>query len=251
MTEKESNEYKEPPEPNGDYFLFSDRQLEVAKWRWAFIRLDNKYQEDFKRWQNTGRDIVIAAKWGLRELIDPKLTFEDICKEYEAPEYADVSERKKEYWIIEKLGGLEFDFIGIGITPLEDVKLSKSYDWDDLRRDYLKANAIILIIDIALPDSQIEAEVMEWVRKYRGLVSSNYSRDIPQKIEDAKFSWERYKTYLKVWELKQQGHKHEEIADELFPDVDLDSARVRITRNLKSIKNFIGPPYRKRRTRND
>ena len=83
---------------------------------------------------------------------------------------ADISEEKKQYWIIEKLGGLEFDFIGIGITPLEDVKLSKSYDWDALKRDYLKANAIILIIDITLPDSQIESEVMEWVRKYRAFV---------------------------------------------------------------------------------
>ena len=167
MTEKESNEYKEPPEPNGDYFLFSDRQLEVAKWRWAFIRLDNNYQRDFNQWNrhDTTRGIVIAARWNLRELIDPKLTFEDICKEYEAPKYANVTRKQKQYWIIEKLGGLEFDFIGIGITPLEDVKLSKSYDWDDLKRDYLKANAIMLIIDITLPDSQIEEEVMEWVKK--------------------------------------------------------------------------------------
>jgi len=251
MTEKESNEYKEPPEPNGDYFLFSDRQLEVAKWRWAFIRLDNKYQEDFNQWQNTSRDIVIAARWNLRELINPKLTFEDICKEYEAPEYADIPEEQKKYWIIEKLGGLEFDFIGIGITPLEDVKLSKSYDWDDLKRDYLKANAIILIIDITLPDSQIESEVMEWVKKYRAFVSSRYPRDIPQKIEDTKFSWEKYKTYLKVWELKQEGYKHKEIADGLFPNIDPDIARVRITRNLKSIRNFIGGPYKRRRTRDD
>jgi len=248
MTEKESNEYKEPLEPNGDYFLFSDRQLEVAKWRWAFIRLDNNYQRDFNQWnrRDTTRGIVIAAKWNLRELIDPKLPFEDICKEYEAPEYANVTRKQKQYWIIEKLGGLEFDFIGIGITPLEDVKLSKSYDWDDLRRDYLKANAIMLIIDITLPDSQIEEEVMEWVKKYRAF------KDIPLQINREKLQPSKYSQYLEIWKLNQQGYTHEETADQLFPDEEeLDSISVKISRNLKSIKNFIGGPYRKRRTRND
>ena len=105
MTEKESNEYKEPSGPSDGHFLFSDRQLEVAKWRWAFIRLDRNYQKDFRQWHGTSRDVVFAARWWLRELIDPKLTFDDICKEYEAPKYADVSESKKEYWVIEKLGG--------------------------------------------------------------------------------------------------------------------------------------------------
>jgi hypothetical protein len=232
--------------PKDAQFLFSSRQWEAVKWRWAFIRLDNKYQEDFKRWQNTGRDIVIAAKWGLRELIDPKLTFEDICKEYETPEYANVSKSKKEYWIIEKLGGLEFDFIGIGITPLEDVRLSKSYDWDEIKRDHLNANAIILIIDITLPDSQIEAEVMEWVKKYRAL------KDIPLKKSMEKLQPSKYPQYLEIWKLNQQGYTHEEIADQLFLDEEeLESISVKISRNLKSIKNFIGGPYRKRRTRND
>ena len=105
MTEKESNEYKEPSGPSDGHFLFSDRQLEVAKWRWAFIRLDRNYQKDFRQWHGTSRDVVFAARWWLRELIDPKLTFDDICKEYEAPKYADVSESKKESWVLEQGGG--------------------------------------------------------------------------------------------------------------------------------------------------
>jgi len=248
MTKNERYKKKGVSEPSYDYFLFSDRQWSAAKWRWEFLRLNEDYKRDFKQSKDRGeksKAVVVAAKWGLRELIDPNLNFKDICGEYDTRDSYGLSEKEIKYKIIEKLGGFDFDFIGVGIAPLENLKLSNTYQWNDFKRDLLAtSNALVLVIDISLPDEQIRDEVIEWVREYRAFVSSEYSKAIPQQINKDKLQWSKYETWIKIWELKQQGYTHEDIADELFPGQDLDTARTRVSRNLHSIRKLINGGYR-------
>lgn len=75
--------------------IITHRQWKSIEWRWKFLRLNKDYREDFeimdskypsrKEWWNSEETCGYDLKWGFVNVnkIDPDLSFDDICKQYE------------------------------------------------------------------------------------------------------------------------------------------------------------------------
>lgn len=214
----------------------SKREEEVVKWRWEFMRLNEDYQKEYRDIEKRGEPKLLPHrnKWGIGEWIDPNLSFKELCEQC----YQQVLELDKEniepkeaarFLLFNRLGGPYYYSDVPAVTPQISIQDPEAKDTE----------IVGLHINTSAPNEQIIEEVMEYVKKERA------SKNIAQKIKREKPQWTKYKRYLKLLDLKRQGYTHEEISDKLFPDLDLDSARTKVSRNLESARLLINGGYKK------
>ena len=214
----------------------SKKEWEAAKWRWEFMRLNEYYQKEYRDREKREAPKVLPQRnrWVLGEWLDPDLSFKELYEQC----YQQVLELDKEdiepkeaaeFLLFNILGGPYYYNDAPAVTPQLSIQGPEGKETE----------IVGLHINTSAPDKQIIEEVMEYVIKDRA------SKNITQKIKREKPQWMKYKRYLEVLELKRQGYTHEEISDKLFPDLDLDSARTKVSRNLESARLLINGGYKK------
>ena len=229
------------PKPLREGFM-TKREKEALMYRWEFLRRNESYKKDYMcivkilkvkdtmncpqgggNYEEASR---ILDKWDVLTPIDPTMTFEELIQ----------SDELKNTWYVEALAASS-QAIGYG-----EYLESKPDGYIINHAPY-----VTIPIDMYAPKERImaefEAEIDRWKNRIKGALKNEGYKETQHRI-----SFENYRRYLKVYDLRIKKMDWEQLAQKFYSnDVkrgDLNYAKKKAKRDYRRCLKLIEGSYR-------